>query len=209
MANLATTTYKVTGIREAVNNLWTTLQNMEVDSKDIWLFKLAEHYGIDYEKKQISVRGHIYWAEYEEEEENDYYLLSFDTETAWDACNELFLEINRILGDELSISYRCCESGCDLFYTHDEGDFFPEECCVSSYGEPFEDACEDVLIPLGMPSRNGHQRPVSDRETVVRKKWWTLSKAMDTRAKRPISTSILSHSNKYNHWGMRKPCAPL
>ena len=183
MANLATTTYKVTGTREAVNNLWTTLQNMEVDSKDIWLFKLAEHYGIDYEKKQISVRGHIYWAEYEEEEENDYYLLSLDTETAWDACNELFLEINRILGDELSISYRCCESGCDLFYTHDEGDFFPEECCVSSY--------------------------VSDRETVVRKKWWTLSIAMDTRAKRPISTSILSHSNKYNHWGMKKPCAPL
>ena len=88
MANLATTTYKVTGTREAVNNLWTTLQNMEVDSKDIWLFKLAEHYGIDYEKKQISLRGHIYWAEYEEEEENDYYLLSLDTETAWDACNE-------------------------------------------------------------------------------------------------------------------------
>lgn len=25
MANLATTTYKVTGTREAVNNLWTTL----------------------------------------------------------------------------------------------------------------------------------------------------------------------------------------
>ena len=50
MANLATTTYKVTGTREAVNNLWTTFQDMEVDSKDIRLFKLAEHYGIDYEK---------------------------------------------------------------------------------------------------------------------------------------------------------------
>ena len=74
MANLATTTYKVTGTREAVNNLWTTFQDMEVDSKDIRLFKLAEHYGIDYEKKQISVRGHIYWAEYEEDEENDYFL---------------------------------------------------------------------------------------------------------------------------------------
>ena len=88
MANLATTIYKVTGTREAVNNLWTTFQDMEVDSKDIRLFKLAEHYGIDYEKKQISVRGHIYWAEYEEDEENDYFLLSFETETAWDACNE-------------------------------------------------------------------------------------------------------------------------
>lgn len=59
MANLATTTYKVTGTRKAVNNLWTTFQNMEVDGKDIWLLKLAEQYGIDYEKKQISVRGHI------------------------------------------------------------------------------------------------------------------------------------------------------
>ena len=172
MANLATTTYKVTGTREAVNNLWTTFQDMEVDSKDIRLFKLAEHYGIDYEKKQISVRGHIYWAEYEEDEENDYFLLSFETETAWDACNELFFEINRILNDELSISYRCCESGCDLFYTHDEGDFFPEECCVS-----------------------GHQRPVLDRETAVKKKWWILSIAMNTKAKRPISTSTLLHSN--------------
>ena len=56
MANLATTIYKVTGTREAVNNLWTTFQDMEVDSKDIRLFKLAEHYGIDYEKKQISGR---------------------------------------------------------------------------------------------------------------------------------------------------------
>lgn len=107
-------TYKVTGTREAVNNLWTTFHNMEVNSKDIWLLRLAEQYGIDYEKKQISVRGHIYWAEYEEDEENDCFLLSFETDTAWDACNELFLEINRILADELSISYRCCESGCDL-----------------------------------------------------------------------------------------------
>ena len=34
MANLATTTYKITGTREAVNNLWTTFQDMEVDSKE-------------------------------------------------------------------------------------------------------------------------------------------------------------------------------
>ena len=41
MANLATTTYKVTGTREAVSNLWTTFQDMEVDSKDIRLFKMC------------------------------------------------------------------------------------------------------------------------------------------------------------------------
>ena len=76
MANQATTTYKVTGTRKAVNDLWSTLQKMEVNSKNIWLYQLAEHYGIDYETKQISVRGHIYWAEYEEDPANDYYLLS-------------------------------------------------------------------------------------------------------------------------------------
>ena len=75
---------------------------------------MTEHYGIDYEAKHISVRGHIYWAEYEEDE--DHVLLSFETETAWDACNNLFEEINRLLWDELSISYRVCE--CSQYFSH-------------------------------------------------------------------------------------------
>lgn len=144
MANQATTTYKVTGTRKAVSDLWNTLQKMNVNTKNIWLDDLAKYYGIDYETKHISVRGHIYWAEYEEDEENDNYLLSFSTETAWDACNNLFEEINHLLWDELSISYRVCECGCEVYYVHDEGNYFPEEACVSSYGEPFEDACDDV-----------------------------------------------------------------
>ena len=144
MANQATTTYKVTGTRKAVSDLWNTLQKMNVNTKNIWLDDLAKFYGIDYEAKHISVRGHIYWAEYEEDEENDNYLLSFCTETAWDACNELFEEINHLLWDELEISYRVVECGCEVYYVHDEGNYFPEEACVSSYGEPFEDACDDV-----------------------------------------------------------------
>ena len=144
MANQATTTYKVTGTRKAVSDLWNTLQSMNVNTKNIWLDDLAKFYGIDYEAKHISVRGHIYWAEYEEDEENDNFLLSFSTESAWDACNDLFEEINHLLWDELSISYRVCECGCEVYYVHDEGNYFPEEACVSSYGEPFEDACDDV-----------------------------------------------------------------
>ena len=144
MANQATTTYKVTGTRKAVSDLWNTLQKMNVNTKNIWLDDLAKYYGIDYETKHISVRGHIYWAEYEEDEENDNFLLSFCTETAWDACNDLFEEINHLLWDELSISYRVCECGCEVYYVHDEGNYFPEEACVSSYGEPFEDASDDV-----------------------------------------------------------------
>ena len=142
MANQATTTYKVTGTRKAVSDLWNTLQKMNVNTKNIWLDDLAKYYGIDYEAKHISVRGHIYWAEYEEDE--DHVLLSFETETAWDACNEIFEEINHLLWDELEISYRVVECGCEAYYVHDEGNYFPEEACVSSYGEPFEDACDDV-----------------------------------------------------------------
>ena len=107
MANICDTQYKVTGSRKAVADLWNTLQELEVNSNNVYLYLLAEHYGIDYEKKGISVRGHIYWAEYEEDDENT--LLSFETESAWDACTELFEEINHHLHDELSISYRVCE----------------------------------------------------------------------------------------------------
>ena len=48
----------------------------------------------------------------------------------------------------LSINYREIEPCCDIFYVHDECDFFPEECCVSSSGEPFKDVCEDVYETL-------------------------------------------------------------
>ena len=142
MANLATTTYKLTGSRKAVSNLWTAFQSMNVNTKNIWLDELAKYYGIDYQTKHISVRGHVYWAEYEEDKDNA--LLSFETETAWDACNDLFEEINRKLGNELSISYRVCECGCEVYYVHDEANFFPEDACVSSCGEPFDDVCDDI-----------------------------------------------------------------
>ena len=60
---------------------------------------MTEHYGIDYEAKHISVRGHIYWAEYEEDPANDYYLLSFETETAWDACNDIYTTLKDAIND--------------------------------------------------------------------------------------------------------------
>ena len=146
MANIATTTFKVLGSRKAVNDLWNTLQQMEVNSRNIWLGDLAEHYGIDYEGKHIMVRGSIYWAEYEEDPDNGWYLLSFETESAWSEPDEIFHVINRLLGGELEINYRVTECGCEIFHVHQESayDFFPEECCVSSYGSPFEEACEDV-----------------------------------------------------------------
>ena len=145
MANTCDTSYKVIGSPKAVKKLWNTLLEMEVNSKNVYLYELAERYGIDYEKKGISVRGFIYWAEFEEKESDDYCLLSFDTETAWTACDLFFDELNKALGGELSISYREIEPGCDIYFVHDECGWFPEECCVSSSGEPFEESCSDVF----------------------------------------------------------------
>ena len=145
MANTCDTSYKVIGSPKAVKKLWNTLQEMEVNSKNVYLYELAERYGIDYEKKGISVRGFVYWAEFEEKESDDYCLFSFDTETAWSACDLFFDELNKALGGELSISYREIEPGCDIYFVHDECGWFPEECCVSSSGEPFEESCSDVF----------------------------------------------------------------
>ena len=145
MANTCDTSYKVIGSPKEVKKLWNTLLEMEVNSKNVYLYELAERYGIDYEKKGISVRGFIYWAEFEEKESDDYCLLSFDTETAWSACDLFFDELNKVLGGELSISYREIEPGCDIYFVHDECGWFPEECCVSSSGEPFEESCGDVF----------------------------------------------------------------
>ena len=64
----------------------------------------------------------------------------------WNTLQEL--EVNKALGDELSISWREVEPGCDIFYTHDENDFFPEECYVTAYGELFED-CEGAYSTFG------------------------------------------------------------
>ena len=60
MANHCYTTYKITGSQKAVKKLWDTLVSMDINTKDVWLSDLAEHYGIDYENRQISVWGCIF-----------------------------------------------------------------------------------------------------------------------------------------------------
>ena len=142
MANNCDTQYKLTGSRKAVNDLWNTLQKMAVNKKDVYLYRLAEHYGIDYEKKGFSVRGYIYFAELDLNEENEYYVLTIETDTAWAGCHDLFYAINEILEDELSISYWEIEPGGNIFSVHDENDFFPENYYVSAGGNLFEDICE-------------------------------------------------------------------
>ena len=141
MANYCFTNYKITGSQTAVKKLWDTLvfmdvntiKSFDVNTKRIWLKDLAEHYGIDYENKQISVRGDIIFAEYEEGEN----LLTLITRTAWSGCHKFFWAVNEMLGDEVSISFREKEPDSGIFRIHDEGEFFNEKCCVFSFGDPF------------------------------------------------------------------------
>ena len=151
MANIATTTFKLMGSREALKNLriaFIALQQEE--GRSIYLDDLAGYYRIDYKARGISVRGSISWFEYEEDPMVEYYLLSFETESAWSAPYELFKAISQLLGDELEINYRVIECGCEVFFVYQESaiDFFPEECCVSASGEPFGDICEDIFDTL-------------------------------------------------------------
>lgn len=143
MANIANTDYKVRLSRETADNLWGKLQELKVNCQSVWLCDLAKAYGIDYQAKGISVRGHIYWADFEEDIETGDCLLSFSTETAWCACTEFFEELNKVFGYALSISYREVECGCEIYTVHDEWDFFPEDCCVSADGEPFDNIYEE------------------------------------------------------------------
>lgn len=136
MANNCYTTYKITGSQKAVKFLWDTLVSMDVKTKDVWLADLAKHYGIDYEKRQIAVRGDIFYAEYEEGEN----LLTLKTRTAWEGCHEFFWTVNEVLGDEMSISFREKEPDSGIFRIHDEGEFFAKICYVFSFGAPFDDS---------------------------------------------------------------------
>ena len=148
MANLCDTTYKVTGKRESVMQMWDILKQLEVNSRNVSLSRLAESYGIDYEERGIGVRGHIYFADLEEEKDGTL-LLSFDTETAWSACYSLFLAIEECSEDSLSFSYREIEPGCEVFYIHDEGDFFPESLIIICGGdENFEEYNEDTFTSI-------------------------------------------------------------
>lgn len=72
MANTCDTSYKVTGTKASVTNLWNALKELGAETKDVYLCDLAKHYGIDYEKRGISVRGHIYWAQFESEPDDEH-----------------------------------------------------------------------------------------------------------------------------------------
>jgi hypothetical protein len=172
MANTCDTSFRLTGSSRAVKDLWNTLKAMNVENKDVPLYKLAEHYGIDYEKRHISVRGFIYWAEFEEREE-DFCVLSLDVESAWTPTAELFEAIKEKLDKELYLCYRAIEPGCEIFEVYDPNYcWFTEGVYISACGEPFseddEGVCDTVAdaIDIWCDRMNIEQGERTDEEMV-------------------------------------------
>lgn len=163
MANIATTVFKVMGTCDAVTNLYEAMKSLQKEKSNIWLGDLANHYGIDYQTRCISVRGNIFTFDYEEDPEVDYYLLSFETESAWDAPFKVIEAISKVLNDELEINYRVFEGGCGLYYVHQESaiDFF-QKSVASVLMETHLRSLVRMCISLSrMQLWNGAQRPAT------------------------------------------------
>ena len=78
MANIATTTFKLMGSREALKNLRIAFMALQEEGRSIYLDDLAKFYRIDYKARGINARGSISWFEYEEDPMVEYYVLSFE-----------------------------------------------------------------------------------------------------------------------------------
>lgn len=128
MANICFTIYKITANvenSEAYKQLKSFLDSSE---KNFWLGSLAKHFDIDCESLKIDVRG---WA-IDFYEENG--VITLEVESKWSPNEELFLVINEKYDCELSVSWRAEEPGCEIFWIHDEDDYFPERYYVDCSG---------------------------------------------------------------------------
>lgn len=152
MANYCYTDYKFVGEKEVIEKFWNKLQELDIEKYNCQLSSVAKHFGVDYEKEHISVRGQIVFAE--NQSDDNEYMVHITTETAWVGCHDLFHSINKLFDNELAISYVEVESGCGVYNIHNEIYVFDSECYVDCDGEffheaslePFFDKAEDAII---------------------------------------------------------------
>lgn len=134
MANVMNVRIKVTGNAEALETFWAKLKECGLHRKTCTTFKeLGDRFGID--MSQIEDRGELESAW--RRKRDGVPVISIDASFKWGYKNDLMEAVNHQTGDGLSISYRGAQSGEELFIVHDEGGFFPEECCVDAYEGPF------------------------------------------------------------------------
>lgn len=119
MANIATTDYVLFG--ERAEEFYELISKKEPTA----LCDLRDKCEIS---QDVYCRGEIIEYFYDGDMRID-----LTTETAWHACDELF----ELIGEkfDLSVSWRETEVGNEIFITHDEGEYFPEEVYVAACGK--------------------------------------------------------------------------
>ena len=140
MPNWCYTSYKISGSRKAVKDLYERIMKLdrgegemlENGFENLWLGNLVNDLGGDWNK--IYCRGQIISDITYDEDLN---LLMFETETAWGVMTETFDFVKSYYecqNEELCVSYRGEECGCCLYCIHNEGEFeFVEEYCIDYF----------------------------------------------------------------------------
>lgn len=116
MPNWCTTEYRLSGLKEDIDNLQYFIEKCYPDSKvgngfgKYWLGHLAVHYGMDYNK--VHCRGSI--IDCYRDSDTSYIII---TETAWSQCGELMFHLAGF--NNLSMLYLEDEPGLCIFVTND------------------------------------------------------------------------------------------
>ena len=147
MANICNTDYCIGGNIESLVKFNEKLKTLsENEYEEIYLGKLLKSFGID--DKDIRTCGEIIY--YNLNLENN--KLWITVTSKWSGCHEVFNVINEtIFNDDLIISYREIEPGCEIYDVYDPQEVFWEECCVDIYGlDDFNEGEEYTTIAIAV-----------------------------------------------------------
>lgn len=133
MANICNTDYCIgsstTDLLVKFNEKLKTLSKNEYE--EIYLEDLLKAFGIDNKDEDIRTCGEICY--YHLDLENNQLWITVTSK--WSGCHEVFNTINEtIFNNDLIISYREIEPGCEIYNVYDSQGVFTEECYLDVYG---------------------------------------------------------------------------
>lgn len=138
MPNWCSTNYTIEGPKKELKSLkekiltWTSPKTCpRPKNGENWLGNIVLGAGLDIEK--IECRGIIECLS-DVETNDDTSTLTFQTETAWTAMNEMWYQILAKYAPNCTLYFSSEEPGCEYFVKNDEeGKYYPEEFLVDAY----------------------------------------------------------------------------